>query len=127
MTTCSKLEWNKTVSNACKAKDQEELKGEMKGKSKLENIMEEGVEAKQYMTLKPLNQVRDLFRMRTCMMKGFKANVKNMYQGEAKCGEGKDSQSDVVPVARLEAFRALKLSRLESIRALKFVGQIGRF
>ena len=34
---------------------------------------------------------------------------------------------DVVPVARLEAFRALNLSRLESFRALKFVGQIGRF
>ena len=35
--------------------------------------------------------------------------------------------SDVVPVARLEAFRALKLSILESLRALKFVGQIWRF
>ena len=34
---------------------------------------------------------------------------------------------DVVPVARLEAFRALKLFRLESFRALKFIGQIGRF
>ena len=34
---------------------------------------------------------------------------------------------DVVPVARLEAFMALKLSRLESFRALKFIGQIGRF
>ena len=34
---------------------------------------------------------------------------------------------DVVPVARLKAFRALKLSRFESFRALKFVGKIGRF
>ena len=34
---------------------------------------------------------------------------------------------DVVSVARLEEFRALKLSRYESFRALTFVGQIGRF
>ena len=33
---------------------------------------------------------------------------------------------DVVPIARLEAFRALKLSRLECFRALKFIGQIER-
>ena len=32
---------------------------------------------------------------------------------------------DVGPVARLEAFGALKLSRLESFRALKSIGQIG--
>ena len=32
---------------------------------------------------------------------------------------------DVVPVARLEAFRALKHSRLESFRALKSIGHIG--
>ena len=31
----------------------------------------------------------------------------------------------IVPVARLEAFRALKLSRLENFRALKSIGQIG--
>ena len=36
-------------------------------------------------------------------------------------------KDDVGPVARMEAFRALKLSRLESFRTLKFVGRIGRF
>ena len=33
----------------------------------------------------------------------------------------------IVPVAILEALRALKLSRLENLRALKFIAQIGRF
>ena len=33
----------------------------------------------------------------------------------------------VVPVARLEAFKAVKLFRLESFRALKFICQTGRF
>ena len=31
----------------------------------------------------------------------------------------------IVPVARLEAFRALQLSRLKSFRAQKSIGQIG--
>ena len=34
-------------------------------------------------------------------------------------------EADVVPVARLEAFRALKFSRLESFRALNPNSQIG--
>ena len=34
---------------------------------------------------------------------------------------------DLVPVARMEAFRALTLSRLESFRALNVIGQIGIF
>ena len=34
---------------------------------------------------------------------------------------------DVVPVARLEAIRALKFSRLESFRALQPYGQNGGF
>ena len=34
---------------------------------------------------------------------------------------------DVVPVTRLEAFRALKFSRLESFRALNPYSQIGGF
>ena len=37
---------------------------------------------------------------------------------------GFSALSDVDPVARLESFRALKLSRLESFRAQKFIGQI---
>ena len=35
--------------------------------------------------------------------------------------------SHIVPVARLEALRALKFSRLESFRALKLYGQSGGF
>ena len=34
---------------------------------------------------------------------------------------------DVVPIASLEAFRALKSSNLEAFRALKPYGQIGGF
>ena len=34
---------------------------------------------------------------------------------------------DVVPIARMEAFRALKFSRLESFRALNAYSQIGGF
>ena len=39
--------------------------------------------------------------------------------------KGAIMKMDVVPVARLEAFRALKLSRFESFRVLKSIGQIG--
>ena len=38
-----------------------------------------------------------------------------------------DSWSDVVPVARLEDFRALQFSNLEDFRALTPYGQIGVF
>ena len=38
-----------------------------------------------------------------------------------------NDDDDVVPVARKESFRALKLSRKESFRALKFAFQIGEF
>ena len=33
--------------------------------------------------------------------------------------------TDVDPIVKLESFRALKLSRSESFRALKSIGQIG--
>ena len=38
-----------------------------------------------------------------------------------------DKIEDVVPVARLEYFRALKFSRLESFRALNSYCQVGGF
>ena len=38
-----------------------------------------------------------------------------------------EANNDVVPVARLEAFRALKLLKLERFRALKCFGHIGVF
>ena len=34
---------------------------------------------------------------------------------------------DVVPIARLEGFRALKFSKFDYFRALKCIGQIGDF
>ena len=38
------------------------VKEEMKEKTKLKNIIEEGVEAKPYINMKPLSQVRELAR-----------------------------------------------------------------
>ena len=50
--------------------------------------------------------------------------AKGCHQKRQQIGKKK---GDVVLAARLEAFRALKLSRLEIFRALQFFLQIGRF
>jgi hypothetical protein len=39
----------------------------------------------------------------------------------------RNTKMDLVPTARRKAFRALRLFRLESIRALKTFSQIGAF
>ena len=68
---------------------------EMKGKTKLENLMLDGVEAKPYLQAKALSQVIEQFEIRTSMVKGFKANFKGKYS-DLKCegcGRETDSQS----------------------------------
>ena len=50
-----------------------------------------------------------------------------IYLGAAYKGWGKEMKGHIVPVARLEDFRALKSSKLEYFRALKPYGQIGGF
>ena len=94
-TSCSKNEWRNIVSKACKAKDKVEIMAEMEGKTKLEHLMQDGVEAKPSLHAKPLSQVREQFEIRTFMTKGFKANFKSKYSDlkcEA-CGSETDSQS----------------------------------
>ena len=46
--------------------------------------MVEGFEAKEYLKAKPINQVREIFIIRTSMTKGFKANFSNQHS-DTKC------------------------------------------
>ena len=80
---------------------------EVKDKSKLDNIAHEGGDIKEYMESKSINQVRDLFRIRTHMVKGFKANFKNMYRDTEceGCHEMVDSQSHAMICSAYEDLR----------------------
>ena len=70
MQECSKSEWRMKVGEACAAKDEKFMLEEIRSKSKLEEIKNEGVGIKPYMGLKPLNQVRDLFQIELVWSKG---------------------------------------------------------
>jgi hypothetical protein len=95
-TNYSKAELRRIVGQACKSKDKEDMMKEMEGKSKVENLAAEGFEAKGYLQAKPISQARELFRIRTSMTKGFKANFSNQSNGDTKCegcGSNKDNES----------------------------------
>ena len=95
-TKCSKGEWKKVVRTACKNKDMAEMLEGLKGKTKYEELKMGDCEIKTYMGNKSLKQVRDIFRVRTHMVEGFKANFKNMYKGQDTncdaCRQASDSQ-----------------------------------
>ena len=95
-TNYSKAELRRIVGQACKSKDREDMEKEMVGKSKVEDLVAEGFETKEYLKAKPINQVREIFRIRTSMTKGFKANFSNQHNGDTKCegcGSVKDNES----------------------------------
>ena len=65
--------WKKARANkACRTKEREHMEEDMKEKAKLEDIIGQGVEAKPYLGIKSLSQVRELFRIRASMVKGIK-------------------------------------------------------
>ena len=81
-TNSSKREWRRIVRTACLNKDTAEMMEGMEGKTKLEELKLGDCKIKPYMERKSLKQVRDIFRARTQMVEGFKANFKNMYRGK---------------------------------------------
>ena len=105
MQECSKSEWRMKGGEACAAKDEKFMLEEIRSKSKLEEIKNEGVGIKPYMGLKPLNQVRDLFRIRTCMVKGFKANFGHKEAVCEECGGKTDTQSHAMECPGYEDMR----------------------
>ena len=44
------------------------------------NLLKDDCKAKEYMGMKSLNDVRDIFRARTLMLEGIKGNHKNIYR-----------------------------------------------
>ena len=74
-------------------------------RKKLEKIKNEGMGIRPYMGLKLLNQVRDLFRIRTCMVKGFKANFGHKEAECEECGGKKDTQSHAMECPGYEDLR----------------------
>ena len=64
----SKSEWGRIVGEACRTKDRKDLLEGMEGKTKLAGLSEGGCDVKPYMSQKSLQQVRDVFRARTCMV-----------------------------------------------------------
>ena len=96
-------------------KDEQEMKAGMVGMTKLEKLLKEDCKAKEYLGMKSLNDVRDIFRARTLMLEGFKGNHKNMYKGKDMQCEGcsmeVDTQSHVLVC---EAYKDLREDKVLS-------------
>ena len=85
-TELSKNALKRLVSQACREKNEQDLKADMVGKSKLTALRQEDCNVKPYICSKSLQEVRDTFRVRTQMTNGFKGNFSNMYKGgNMKC------------------------------------------
>jgi hypothetical protein len=68
----------KVLDKGCDLKDEKELKEKMEKKT--EALKLEHCKLKDYMNLKSLKEVRDIFRVRTNFVEGFKGNFKNRYK-----------------------------------------------
>ena len=68
----------KELEKACRLKDEKELKEKM-GK-KMVKLKSEDCQRKEYMELKCLADVRNIFRVRTNMVEGFRGSFQNMYE-----------------------------------------------
>ena len=64
------------------------MKEDMEKMKKLEKIRLDDCIRKNYMDCKSLNEVRDIFRVRTQLVDGFKGNFKNMYNQDQLDCEG---------------------------------------
>ena len=85
----------KVLDNACKVRDEKELK--LKMAKKTENLKEEDCRRKVYMDNKSLADVRSIFRIRTNMVEGFRDNFHNMHKNTSLncvgCGVEVDDQA----------------------------------
>ena len=82
----------RALDNACDIKNQNDLKESMRGKT--EKLKMEDCNLKDYMKLKSLQVVRDIFRTRTNLVEGFKGNFKNRYKESTTNCEGCDQEVD---------------------------------
>ena len=100
ITTMSKTAYKNVVGNACREKDEVGMKAGMVGMTKLEGLVNSDCGLKDYMGKKVLKDVRDIFRARTQLLEGIKANHKNMYKGKDMrcegCKQDIDTQSHVL-------------------------------
>ena len=99
-TTMSKSAFKRVVEMACREKDKLDMLSGMEGMTKCEGLKNSDCGLKEYMGKKVLKDVRDIFRARTQLLEGFKANHKNMYRGQDMRCEGCkmdiDTQSHVL-------------------------------
>ena len=105
----TKMELRRIVNKACKDRDIKDIREGMEGMTKLEELKLGDYEAKPYLKLKSLGQVREIFRSRTNMVEGFRANYKNRYNGMSLncpgCQETYDSQSHAMVCTAYEDLR----------------------
>ena len=104
------MEWKRKVNKACEEKSKNDCLDEFKDKSKSEDIVHEGADMKDYMNTKSVSQGREVFRIRTHMVKGIKAKFKNMCRDSQceGCLDEVDSQSHVMVCT---AYARLMLTR----------------
>ena len=99
------------VNNACRTRNQSELKEKMDGMSKMEGLINQDCNAKPYLESKSLNDVRDTFRLRTRMIDGIRGNFRNMYPGDKGncegCGKVLETQAHVVDCAEFSDINKL--------------------
>jgi hypothetical protein len=88
ITTRSKTSYKNLVEKACQKKDEEDMRLGMVGMTKMEGLVNSDCKMKEYMRIKSLHDVRDIFRARTHLLEGFKANFKNMHKGKDMRCEG---------------------------------------
>ena len=108
-TVLSKMSYRKLVGNACRKKDEKEMKEGMVGMTKMEGLVEEDCNMKEYMKSKSLHVVRETFRARTQLVEGIKGNFKNLYRGNdlrcQGCRQEVDTQSHVLQCMEYEDLR----------------------
>ena len=73
-----KYAMKKMLEKACQVKDDGELRSKMGNKT--EKLKEENCTMKEYMNLKSLAEVRNIFRVRTNMVEGFRGSFKAMFR-----------------------------------------------
>ena len=109
-TRCSKNEFKSMVNKALKRENEISLKSAMEGKVKLQNLVTDSCNLKDYFYEKSMTRTREMFRKRTHMneIKGnFKHDVRNKVEGIAcvACGLEDEVNSHVMTCDKYQDLR----------------------
>ena len=106
----TKNEFKNLVTKACRRVNETSLRSAMEGKTKLQDLVTENCDLKDYFSEKSLSRAREMFRIRTHMndLKGnFKHDVKNVAGGIAcvACGAEDEVNSHVMTCHKYQDLR----------------------